>query len=178
VNGERFFDMDCIQEHLTALEDLLVKEFRACQALHALTREERQALAGGDIDALMKLVEQKEAQLDEMSDLEKKRRSLVQDVNRLCGLQQDSATLADLLAALPADLSGRLGRLGEGILTLLVDVRDLTHGNRAIASTALERADGIQAFLLSLYQEPGDYRPPGPPPSPDSPLAGDVSQGA
>jgi flagellar biosynthesis/type III secretory pathway chaperone len=160
--------MECIQEHLTALEDLLVKEFRACQALHTLTKEERQALTGGDTNALVRLVEQKEAQLDEMSDLEAKRRSLVQELNQLCGLENDPATLADLLAALPAESSGRLGRLGEGILTLLVDVRDLTHGNRAIASTALERADAIQAFLLSRYQQQDGNWIPEPSPSPDS----------
>lgn len=150
---ERYSEMERLQEQLTALEDLLVKEFRACQALHALTKEERQALTAGDTDILSRLVEQKEAQLDEMSDLEGKRRSLVQELNRLLGLNQDTATLTDLLAALPVESSGRLSRLGEGILTLLVDVRDLTHGNRAIASTAMERAEAIQAFLLSLYQQ-------------------------
>jgi flagellar biosynthesis/type III secretory pathway chaperone len=164
-------DMESIQERMTALEDLLVKEFRACQALHALTREERQALATGKIEDLMKLIEQKEVRLDEMGEIEGKRRVLIQELNRLYGLKPETSTLADLTASLPEELSGRLRRLGEGIFALLVDVRDLTQGNRAIASNALERADAIQAFLLNLYHRPGGYRPGESLPGADSPAS-------
>ena len=152
--------MEAIEEQLRTLEDLLVMEFRACQALHALTRDERQALAAGHIDALMKLVDQKEALIDEMGELESRRRALVRELNQACDLQPDSATLADLLAGLPENESRRLGRLGEGIITLLVDVRDMTYGNRAIATSALERADDIQSFLLSLFQLQAERRGP------------------
>jgi flagellar biosynthesis/type III secretory pathway chaperone len=172
MKSESLFDLETIQEQLTTLEDLLVKEFRACQALQALTKDERQALASGHIEELTRLVERKEAQLDEMGDLENKRRALVQELNRSCNLQPDSATLADLLGALPPDPAGRLGRLAEGILTLLVDVRDMTHGNRAIASTALERADAIQTFLLGLYQQQGDRRATGEAPELTLPAVG------
>lgn len=156
MNKTRVFNLEAIQEQLVSLEDMLVKEFRACQALQALTREERQALASGHVDDLKQLIERKEVQLKEMSDLEEQRRELVSELNRSCGLQPDLATLADLLSALPAEAAGRLSRLGEGILSLLVDVRDLTHGNRAIATTALERADAIQGYLVSLYQQQGE----------------------
>jgi hypothetical protein len=174
MNTERLFDMEAILDQLAVLEDLLVREFRACQALHELTKDERRLLATGHVEDLMKLVERKEAQLGEMSDLEGRRQALVDDLNRSCGLQSGSATLADLLRVLPPDSAGRLGRLGEGILTLLVDVRDMTHGNRAIATTAIERADAIQAFLLSIYQQQGDLLTRGTAPLPDLSTDGDT----
>jgi flagellar biosynthesis/type III secretory pathway chaperone len=169
--------VDRMQEQLTTLEDLLVRQFRACQSLHMLTKEERLALSSsGAADALLGLVEQKEALLDELGKLEDRRRMLVQEVSGLLGLQAAPLSLADVLAALPEDISGRLGRLREGILALLGGVRDLTHGNRALAETALERADAVQAFLLNLCRPAPGYRPPGLPPAPQSSVAWDLDQ--
>ena len=56
--------MENLQEHLTTLENVLVREFRACQTLHSLTKEERLVLSSDDISGLLNLVEQKEAVLD------------------------------------------------------------------------------------------------------------------
>ena len=170
--------MDRMEELLTMLEDLLVKEFRACQLLHALTRDERQALSSAAVDDLSAMVEQKEALLDELGGLEDRRRMLTQELGGLLGLPEPSLSLADVLAALPGEVPGRLVRLQEGILSLLAGVRDLTHGNRALAVSALERADAIQSFLLNLCQPALGYRPPGLPPAPESMLAWDVDQRA
>ena len=58
--------MENLQEHLTILKDVLVKEFRACQALHELSKEERLVLTSKDICDLLILIGHKEAVLDEM----------------------------------------------------------------------------------------------------------------
>jgi flagellar biosynthesis/type III secretory pathway chaperone len=170
--------MDRMQEHLMTLEDVLVKEFRACQILNALSREERQALSASAVAVLLDLVEQKEGLLDDLGNLEDRRRMLVQELACLCGLRLESPTLADVLTALPPDQEGRLGRLREGILTLLASVRDLTHGNRALAASAIERADAVQSFLLDLYEPATSYRPAGLPPAPAALVAWDLDQKA
>ncbi len=151
-------------ELTTTLEDLLVREFRVCQNLYSLTREERLLLSKNDVQALMSLVERKEALLDELGRLEDLKSMTMQEMGTILGLDSkpvQSLTVGDIIAALDVDSASRLGNLRSGILALVDQVRDLTHGNRALATTALERADALQAFLLSFYQSPTGYRPQG-----------------
>lgn len=150
-----------ILELVNTLEDILVKEFRSCQTLYNLTKDERVALSSNDVSSLLNVVEHKEALLDEMGQLDDARRMTTQEVKILLGLPTQSATLNEVISALDADSAGRLIHLRSGILTLMDKIRDLTHGNRALATSATERADAVQAFLLSLYQSPATYRPPG-----------------
>ena len=170
--------MENLQEHLTTLENVLVREFRACQTLHSLTKEERLVLSSGDISGLLNLVEQKEAVLDEMSQLEDKRRMVVPELAEIVGLQTQSPNLSDVLKELDNDLSDRLARLREGITALLGGIRNLTFGNRALATAGLERVDAVQAFLLDLLQPLANYSPQGIPQSQEPPLALDIDHRA
>jgi flagellar biosynthesis/type III secretory pathway chaperone len=156
--------MDAIdkkQDLLNTLEDLLVREFRACQVLYDLSREERAAISNHDITRMLCLVEDKEAVLDELSSLDDSRRMTSQEMGSLLGLAVHAPTVADLLPALSVENASRIGRLREGILTVMDKVRDLNRGNHALASGELERADSVQAFLLSLVQPPVTYGPLG-----------------
>jgi hypothetical protein len=144
-----------------SLEDLLVREFRACQALCAFTKEERTALTKDDVIQLAALVEKKEALLDEIGLVEESRRTVVQELATEAGAPERSATLADLLPVLDSTIAGRLARLREGILALSGEVRDLTSGNMALASTSIDRIDAVQSFLLSMCQPQITYQPPG-----------------
>jgi flagellar biosynthesis/type III secretory pathway chaperone len=144
-----------------SLEDLLVREFRACQTLCAFTKEERAALTRDDVTQLAELVEKKEALLDEIGLVEESRRTVIQELASEAGAPERCGTLAELLPILDPAIAGRLGRLREGILALSGEVRDLTSGNLALASTAMERIDAVQSFLLSLCQPQINYQPPG-----------------
>lgn len=172
-------NIDKTQELTNALEDLLVKEFRIFQSLHALTREERVALSNNDVQLLLSLVERKEATLDELGRLEDSKRMTVQELATLLELATPSGeayTVSDVIVALEADAAARLANLREGISALIDKLRDLTHGNRALANTSLERADALQSFLLSFYQSPGGYRPQGMPVNKGPSLAWELDQ--
>jgi hypothetical protein len=164
------------QELQGSLEDLLVREFRACQALCAYTKEERKALTIDDVSQLSELVDKKEALLDEIGLVEESRRTIVQELAAEAGASDRCATLADLLPALDPTVAGRLGRLREGILALSGEVRDLTSGNLALSATAIDRIDAVQSFLLSLCQPQINYQPPGVVPQ-ASPAAWNVDRG-
>jgi hypothetical protein len=155
--------MEEISTRLTTLEELLVREFRACQVIHALTREERQALTRNDTRAVSAAVEEKEALLDELGQVEDQRRMLAQELARELGIAGISPpTIAEIATALGAEEGGRINRLREGILALSGEIRELTSGNRALAVAALERVDAVQTFLLNLYRPSLFYQPPGP----------------
>jgi flagellar biosynthesis/type III secretory pathway chaperone len=149
------------QELQGSLEDLLVREFRACQALCTFTKEERKALTIDDVNQLAELVEKKEALIDEIGLVEESRRTVVQELAAETGAPEQGGTLAELLPRLDPAVAGRLGRLREGILALSGEVRDLTSGNLALTATAIDRIDAVQSFLLSLCQPQITYQPPG-----------------
>jgi flagellar biosynthesis/type III secretory pathway chaperone len=146
---------------LAGLEDLLVQEFRASQAVLALTREERQALIRSDAAAVAKIAEEKEALLDELAGTGEQRRTVVQSLAGRLNLADPSPGIAGLSAALPAGAGDRLNRLREGILALSGEIQELTSGNRALAVAALERVDAVQTFILELCKPALNYSPPG-----------------
>lgn len=145
------------QELQATLEDLLVREFRACQALCAYTKEERTALTASDVDRLATLVEMKESLLDEIGMVEESRRTVVEELAEETGAGARGASLPDLLPRLDPAVAGRLNRLRDGILALSGEVRDLTSGNIALTAASVERADSLQSFLLSLCAPPPVY---------------------
>ena len=145
------------------LEDLLVQEFRACQTLLSLTKDERLALARSDVEALSALVEQKESMLDELAQIEDHRRMVVQEIARRLPLPAPNPAVAELAAVLEPELGGRIDRLRNGINTLSSEIRELSSGNRALAASALERTDAVQSLLLDILRPSLNYQPPGVP---------------
>ena len=149
------------QELQANLEDLLVREFRACQGLSAYTKEERAALTSNNVEKLSELVDKKEALLDEIGMVEESRRSVVESLAREIGQAGKCSTLTELLPHLESAIAGRLSRLREGILALSSEVRDLTSGNVALTNSALEHNDALQSFLLAICQPPPIYQSTG-----------------
>lgn len=143
------------------LEEMLVQQFKLCQSLHSLTRDERIALTKQDIPGLANLAEQKEALLDRMSQVEERRRVTVQEVAVQAGLRLDAATIADVIPVLPPQQAGRVANLREGIIAISQEIRDLTGGNHALIMLGLERIDALQTFLLDLYRPTITYQRPG-----------------
>lgn len=146
---------------LTVLEDYLVQEFRLMQNLIEITRQERTFFPAGKADALMAVVETKESVLDQLTLLEEKRRTVLQELGRELGLQLKSSSLSEILPWIDSSTAGRLNRLSEGISMLVGQARDLNYGNRAMATTALDWIESTKAFIFGFYQKQMSYNPPG-----------------
>ncbi len=143
------------------LEETLVQQFRLCQSLHNITRDERLALTKNDVSALARLAEQKETLLDRLSQVEERRRVTVQDVAHKAGLNLETPTIIDIIRILPPQQASRVANLREGILAISQEIRDLTGGNTALIKLGLERIDALQSFLLDLYRPTVTYQRPG-----------------
>ncbi len=154
-----------IRSLLNVLEDYLVQEFRLLQSLIVITNEERKFLPGGDPDELMKLVERKENILDQMSLLEEKRRTVIEELGRELGVTPGTSSLGEILPWIEVATAGRLRRLSDGIAMLVGQARDLNYGNRALAVTAMDWLEATRAFIFGFYQNQATYSPPGPTPS-------------
>lgn len=162
--------------NLTKLEDLLVKEFRACQSLLAVTKDERLALLANNPSKVLTIVERKESVLDEMGQIDDQRRMVVGELASEMELSDPSPSIATLAQQLPEEFGGRLNRLRDGILALSGEIQELTRGNHTLATASLERNDELQSFLLDLFKPALVYQAPGTRPRVDSDLAWGVDQ--
>jgi flagellar biosynthesis/type III secretory pathway chaperone len=154
------------QEPLHTLQDALVKEFRACQALIGLLDSERLALSAGDTVALSILARQKEALLDSFERLELTRQQAICTLAAELGLERPSCEapeLDEVCRALEVESAQQLARLQEGIQVLLEAVRDHTQGNLAITTAALERSSALQERLVNQCLQPPVSASPAPP---------------
>ena len=136
-------------ENLMDLESILVKQFRMLQELIEKTKVERKLLLDGD-DALMRVVEDKEALLDQLGLIEDNRRKLVQNLSLAKGLQSETTSVSELLPYLQEDIAERISRLVEGITTLAIQARDLNTANQALSTTKLEWLKATQSFLIRI----------------------------
>jgi flagellar biosynthesis/type III secretory pathway chaperone len=148
---------------LSNLEDILVQEFRTLESLIGVTREERLEFSKHNADSIMLLVEKKEMILDQLSLLEEKRRTIVQNISQEAGLQTSSSSISAILSSIDRPSAERISRLNDGIATLVSQARDLNYGNQALARTALDCIETTKAFLYSLYQPQTGYQAPGGP---------------
>jgi flagellar biosynthesis/type III secretory pathway chaperone len=156
-------DTENLQRHLAVLEDALVGEFRTYQTMVALTQDERQALLSNNLVRLQEVVAQKEALLGNLERLESARQAALQAWVAAAGVE--AQTLVEILPSLEAAASERLMRLRDGILALTTQMRELAHGNQALADSALEGVAAVHNFLLSLSQVNTGYQRPGAPPN-------------
>lgn len=138
------------KQSLNLFESLLVREFRAGQALLRLAGEEQSALAKGDVARLLVLAEHKESLLDRLAGLETARQALAAGEAEAQADPQPPCHPA--LSQTDSETAERLVHLFEGIRVITGQVRELAHANRALASGALARAAMQQAGLLVSAQ--------------------------
>ena len=116
------------------------------------------------------IVEDKEALLDHLGSLDESRRAINLELGTILGIRSTkpgSPSVADLLPYVEQEQSERLGRLRDGMQALLDNVRTLSVGNKALTSTAIDRGNMLQAFLIKVLQPELNYGPYGSGPAPD-----------
>ncbi len=149
------------QEIMSAIEAVMVNEFRVCQSLLTVLQQERQALVQKDVNALSHLVEQKETLLDELGSDEESRRSQLEKLAQNCGLKNEVLSLNELLFRLQLTASERVYRLQEGIVALQSKIRELNRANLALAEMNMERITALQNYLVGLFSSPSYYEASG-----------------
>jgi flagellar biosynthesis/type III secretory pathway chaperone len=145
------------------LEQTLVHQFRTLQQLLDVTHIERNNLLNDQTSALLASVEKKETILDQLSLLEDKRRMLVQEIALLLNLRSEETSVRELLPFISPKASVSIHRLAEGISSLVIQVRDYSLGNQALAGSRLEWLKSFQSFLVDMALPDPGYRPPGSP---------------
>lgn len=142
-----------------ALEETLVRQFRVLQEMIELTRKERASLLS-DPDLVLRVVEDKEALLDNLGVLEDRCRKIVQELSLAVELRSEDTSIQALLPYLRPEEAYRIKNLSEGISGLASQARELTRANQALALSKLEWLKATQSFLISIFQPDSGYRSP------------------
>ena len=141
------------------LEKALVRQFKLLKDVIALTKQERASLLN-EPDFVLRMVEDKEALLDQMSLMEDQCRKTVQELSLLLEIHSEKTSIYDLLPHFKPEDAKRIRNLTEGISNLAVQAREMNRANQAIALTKLEWLKATQAFLISMFQPDAGYRSP------------------
>lgn len=152
-----------VEEQLNQLEDTLVTEFRLLQNLIQVTQKESSTLLKANYSMLMPILEDKEAILDQLGTLEATREKIVASVAQAMGVDmlEHPINMQGLMQLCDAERAGRVRRLSEGIVALSQQEKDLNVNVNTLAQSWVEMIHSTQAYLLSFYQAPVTYQPPG-----------------
>jgi hypothetical protein len=142
------------------LEKVLVRQFKLLKDMVALTKRERAALLN-DSDAVLNIVEDKEALLDSMTLLEDRCRKVVQEISLALELKSQETSIRELLPFFEPEDARCITNLSEGISGLASEARELNRANQAIALTRLDWLKATQEFLISLFLPNAGYQKPG-----------------
>lgn len=150
---------DKFSSHRLELERVLVRQFQLLKDVIALTIKERSALLN-EPDLVLRVVEEKEALLDQVSLMEDHCRKLVQAISLSLKLRSETTSIQALLPFFNPDDARRVRSLSEGISNLASQARELNRANQAIALMKLEWLKATQSFLISMFQPDPGYQPP------------------
>ncbi len=142
------------------LEQTLVQQFKLVKDLITLTKWERSKLLT-DPDAVLGIVEEKEALLDTMTLMEDQCRHVVQELSLSLGVHSPETSIQSLLPFFEPEDAKRIKSLSEGISNLACQARELNHANQAIALTKLDWLKATQSFLISIFLPETGYQKPG-----------------
>jgi hypothetical protein len=142
------------------LEQVLVRQFKLLKDMVALTKRERATLLN-DPDAVLTVVEDKEALLDSMTLLEDQCRRIVQEISLALKLHSQETSIQELLPFFEPEDARRIKNLSEGISGLASEARELNRANQAIALTKLDWLKATQEFLISIFLPDAGYQKPG-----------------
>lgn len=138
---------------LQRLEKALVLEFRASQALFAITKTERLLLVNRDFNPIARLMEQKEACLVELKQWMDERRVLVRELRKRQTQETSFLPFDQFLCQIEPAAAQRLIQLESGVQTLLEQTKSLIEGNQALAQAIQVSSSNSPT---SLPQNPHD----------------------
>jgi flagellar biosynthesis/type III secretory pathway chaperone len=154
---ERMFrtEMNNIQHSLNILHDLLVREFRAYQALDAFIQDEHRALLIGHAEDLLEVSRSKSTLLDKLLNIGAARQEALSVLGNLLAIDLPvdlPIVLNHIQTAIDRDRGGRMTRLIIGIQLLMERVRENTCVNQALASATLTQISSSQGKLFQKHQ--------------------------
>ncbi len=140
--------------NLRPLIDLLRKEQKIHEKILAIKTEERQCLATGDAETLLKVTEKTQDLVDELTHLEEKRMTITGEIALQLGIEKAQPTLRDILEVLPPENNMELERAGSELRQTIDKLQQSNQSNKNLLNNAI-------AIMNSQFSELIQEKPSG-----------------
>ncbi|GAB4317049.1 MAG: hypothetical protein Kow0074_05400 [Candidatus Zixiibacteriota bacterium] len=142
------------------LISVVAEEAEHCERILVLLRQQQDSLVRGDIDSLQNNLREQENSLRRSRELERRRRSLVQQVAEAVDLQEESPSLRALIATLSDDYGRRLSELRISMAAAIERVNKTKEQNRMLIERSLSNINEIIKLLAATNAAVTDYAGP------------------
>ena len=122
---------------LTGLIDVVQQELSVYQSVLGKANQKKEALIKNDINMLEHIVARESGVVKTMQELERRRESLIRAIAQKHGLDEKTATLADIAALYP-EKSETLLTLKTQLGSVVAEIQKLNEANRALLDTHLQ----------------------------------------
>lgn len=142
-----------IEELITVLEE----ENEEYLKLVELSREKTPIIVKGDLEGLRKLTETEQKHIDVLTNLEKKRSVVIEDMALVLNKKQETLTvkvLVDLLEGQEEEQK-RLSEIHDRLKQTLNNISQLNDMNKNLITSSLEMVEFNINLIKGLYQDPG-----------------------
>lgn len=129
------------------VEQSLLAELRLTQTLSFLVESEREALQADDVEALAKIVVEKEECLRGLAHALAESETVISAWGRELNVTDDDATLEQVLTEVDRPTGIHLSMLRAGSRACLDESRITSLGNQALLRVAMERNSALRDFL-------------------------------
>lgn len=147
--------MNTVQHTLHILHDLLVKEFRAYQALDALLEDEHRVLVVGNSKEWLEVSKRKTGLLDKLLRIGVDRQEAQRTLGGILEIDLPKNLITEesqIRTAIDRESARRITCLGVGIQLLMDRVHEWNCVNRALASITLTQINLSQIELFREHQ--------------------------
>ncbi|MDW8291370.1 MAG: flagellar protein FlgN [Armatimonadota bacterium] len=135
----------------------LREQRRHVHALIRLAREQTLSLAEADVERLEQVTQQQASHLDEIDQLESRRREIVHLLGDQAGLHAQPPTLSDCAHLAPEHVARTLRWLQQELLHDVRQLQELNERNREIIQSAAETVHAWLAVVVSAASAPANY---------------------
>lgn len=148
------------KHHDSFWRDLLAnlrEQRRHIHALMRLSQEQTLALAEADVERLTQISRQQASHLDEIDQLERRRKEIVHLLGNQMGLHAQPPTLTDCVQLAPENVARTLRWLQQELLQDVRRLQEMNDRNRALIHQAAETVHAWLAIVVNAALAPADY---------------------
>lgn len=139
-----------MEKLLNALSDCVDRQLHLYRKLLDLFSDERTAVLTSDLEALNRVLMDKELLLQNIRSVEHLRRQTAHEMAVLLGIDEDAVTISQLSESIEEPYASRIKRKGDRLKALIDEIQIASGRNRSLCLQALKFVSGSIKLLTAI----------------------------
>jgi len=150
-----------MEKLLNALSDCIDRQLNLYRKLLDLFNAERSAVLASDLEALNRVLMDKELLLQNIRSVEHRRRQTAHEMVVLLEIDEDSVTIAQLCESIEEPYASTIKQKGDRLKALIDEIQIASGRNRSLCLQALKFVSGSIKLLTALSRPNPVYQATG-----------------